>query len=381
MNKIGTALIGCGKVADAHAQAYRSLNESHFLGVYDVNPERVEAFANRYGIQAYHDLDEMLKNPEIQSVSVCSPHTTHPDMAAACARAGKHALIEKPMAVDLKGCDMAISEAKNAGTKLGVISQRRFYEPVIRMKNAIEANKIGKPILATVTVMGWRDEDYYRMDAWRGKWATEGGGVMVTQTTHQIDLFQWFMGPIEEVFGFWANLNHPYVEVEDTAIAVVRFKSGALGTVLVSNSQKPGFYGKIHVHGENGASVGVQTDGSSPFVSGVTLSVEPPINDIWTIPSETHLLKHWQEEDEARCKTIDIMTHYHKLQIQDFLTSILDGKEPAVSGIEGRKHVELFTAIYRSQRDNRPVKFPLDAEIGSGEFDGRLSKRLKSIPE
>jgi predicted dehydrogenase len=116
-------------------------------------------------------------------------------------------------------------------------------------------------------------------------------------------------------------------------------------------------------------------------VSGVTLSVEPPINDIWTIPSETHLLKHWQEEDEARCKTIDIMTHYHKLQIQDFLTSILDGKEPAVSGIEGRKHVELFTAIYRSQRDNRPVKFPLDAEIGSGEFDGRLSKRLKSIPE
>ncbi|HEX7556187.1 MAG TPA: Gfo/Idh/MocA family oxidoreductase [Leptolinea sp.] len=381
MNKIGTAVIGCGKVADAHAQAYCSINESRFLGVYDVNPERVEAFASRYGIAAYHDLDEILTNPEIQSVSVCSPHTTHPEIAAACARAGKHVLIEKPMAVDLLGCEVAISAARNAGTKLGVVSQRRFYEPVIRMKNAIEANKIGKPILATVTVMGWRDEDYYRMDAWRGKWSTEGGGVMVTQTTHQIDLFQWFMGPIEEVFGFWANLNHPYVEVEDTAIAVVRFKNGALGTILVSNSEKPGFYGKILVTGETGASVGVQTEGSSPFVSGVTQFVEPPFNDVWTIPSEIHLLKQWQEEDEARCKTIDIMTHYHKLQIQDFLTSILDGKEPAVSGIEGRKHVELFTAIYRSQRDNRPVKFPLDARDGSEEFDGRLSKRSKSDPE
>ena len=379
MKKIGTALIGCGKVADAHAQAYCSLNESQFLGVYDVSPERAAAFASRYGIQAYNDLDQMLERPEIQAVSICSPHTTHPDMAVACARAGKHALIEKPMAVDLKGCDTAIAAAKAAGVKLGVISQRRFYEPVVRMKKAIEANKIGKPILATVTVMGWRDEDYYRMDAWRGKWSTEGGGVMLTQTTHQIDLFQWFMGPIEEVFGFWGNLNHPYVEVEDTAIAVVRFKSGALGTILVSNSQQPGFYGKIQVHGENGYSVGVQTDGSSPFVSGITTSVEPPINDVWTIPNETHLLKHWQEEDEKRCKTIDIMTYYHKLQIQDFLTSILLGKEPAVSGVEGRKHVELFTAIYRSQRDNHPVKFPLDAEIGSDEFDGRLSNRLNAI--
>ena len=381
MNKIGTAVIGCGKVADAHAQAYSALTESRFLGVYDVNADRVETFARQYGIAAYHDLDEILNNPDIQAVSICSPHTTHPQIAAACAQAGKHVLIEKPMAVDLKGCEVAISAASKAGTKLGVVSQRRFYEPVVRMKNAIEANKIGKPILATVTVMGWRDEEYYRMDGWRGKWSTEGGGVMVTQTTHQIDLFQWFMGPIDEVFGFWGNLNHPYVEVEDTAIAVVRFKSGALGTILVSNSEKPGFYGKILVTGETGASVGVQTEGSSPFVSGITQFVEPPFNDVWTIPSESHLLKQWQEEDETRCKTIDIMTHYHKLQIQDFLSSILEGREPAVSGIEGRKHVELFTAIYRSQRDNRPVKFPLDADIGSEEFDGRLSKHSNSNQE
>jgi predicted dehydrogenase len=119
----------------------------------------------------------------------------------------------------------------------------------------------------------------------------------------------------------------------------------------------------------------VQTEGGSPFVSGVTTYVDPPINDIWTIPNETQLLQGWQQEDEARCRSVDVMTHYHKLQIQDFLGSILENRPPAVSGREGRKHVEIFTGIYRSQRDNRPVQFPLDANIGSEEFDGRLTLR------
>lgn len=372
MNQVGTVLIGCGKVASAHAQAYETLGESNFIGVYDANPQRAAEISARYKVQAFDNLQAMLHVRGVQVASICTPHPTHPEMVVACAEAGVHALVEKPMAVDLAGCDLAIAAAEEAGVKLGVISQRRFYEPVRRVKEAIQAGKIGRPVLATVTVMGWRDQAYYEMDPWRGRWATEGGGVLLTQTTHQIDLFQWFMGPVDELFGYWDNFNHPYVEVEDSAVAVVRFCSGAMGTILVSNSQKPGFYGKIHVHGENGASVGVQTDGGSPFVSGVTQSVDPPFNDIWTIPSEAHLVDVWREEDEARCKTVDIMTHYHKLQIQDFLQSILEDRQPAVDGREGRKHAELFTAIYRSQRDRRPVKFPLDARIGSQEFDGRL---------
>jgi predicted dehydrogenase len=372
MDTIGTAVIGCGKVADAHAQALKTLSDSEFIGVFDVNPNRAAAFAAQYGVQAFSDLEEMLHDPRIQAASICTPHPTHADMVEACARAGVHTLVEKPMAVDLKGCDRAISAAAKSGIKLGVISQRRFYEPVLRVKQAIQAGKIGRPVLATVTVMGWRDQAYYQMDPWRGKWASEGGGVMLTQTTHQLDLFQWFMGPIAEVFGYWDNLNHPFVEVEDTAVAVARFVNGGLGTILVSNSQKPGFYGKIHVHGENGASVGVQTEGGSPFVSGVTQYVDPPFNDIWTVPGEESLLKDWQAKDEAYYKTVDIMTHYHRLQVQDFLQSIREDREPAVNGQEGRKHVELFTSIYRSQRDCRPVKFPLSAEIGSEAFDGRL---------
>jgi predicted dehydrogenase len=348
------------------------MEESHFVGVFSRRPEPTQSFAARYGVQAYRSLDELLADPEVQMISVCSPHATHPDLVEAATGAGKHVLVEKPMAVDLLGCDRSIEAAERAGVKLGVISQRRFYEPVQRVKQAIEAGKIGQPVLGTVTVMGWRDAAYYQLDPWRGKWATEGGGVLLTQTTHQLDLFQWFMGPIDELFGYWANLNHPTIEVEDTAVAVVRFKSGALGTILVSNSQKPGFYGKIHAHGSNGASVGVQTDGGSPFVSGITETVEPPVNDIWTVPGEKDLLAEWQAEDLARCQSMDVMTRYHELQIQDFLRAIIDDREPAVTGREGRKHVELFTAIYRSQRDRRPVKFPLDAVVGSEQFDGRL---------
>jgi predicted dehydrogenase len=295
-------------------------------------------------------------------------------MVVACAQAGVHALIEKPMAVDLKGCDLAIAAAEAAGIKLGVVSQRRFYEPVRRVKQAIEAGKIGRPVLATVTVMGWRDQAYYQLDPWRGKWSSEGGGVMVTQTTHQIDLFQWFMGDVDELCGAWANLNHPYIEVEDTAIAVLRFRSGALGNILVSNSQDPALFGRVWVHGSNGATVGVQTDGGAMFIAGMSSVAEPPINDVWKVPGEEGRLEAWQKEDAEFFRTIDATKHYHRLQIRDFLLSILEGREPLVTGAEGRKTVEIFTAIYRSQRDRRPVRLPLRPEADRSDYDGRRAR-------
>ncbi len=373
MKRLGTGIIGCGKVGHTHAQAYKVLPESDFVAVYSRNPAKATSFAEEYGVKAYSDLDSMLRDPGVEVVSICTPPHAHPELTKACAHQGVHVLHEKPIALDLKGCDQIVSIADEAGIKLGVISQRRFYEPVQRVRQAIDQGKIGKPILGTLMLLGWRDEDYYNMDAWRGRWDTEGGGVMLNQAVHQIDLFQWLMGPVDELFGYWANLNHPYVEVEDTALAAIRFRNGALGMILLSNSQKPGLYGKIHVHGENGASVGVQTDGGSAFVSGVTEEVEPPINDIWTVSGEEHLLAEWQEKDRSRCANINVMTHYHLLQIQDFLQAVIEGREPAVTGREGRKPVEIATAVYRSQRDGRPVRFPLDAVIGSEQFDGRSS--------
>ncbi len=372
MTPIGTAIIGCGKVADTHARALASLPESRLVAVYDLQPERAEALARRYGVQGYTDLDRMLANPEVQMAAICTPHPSHSEMVVRCAQARVHALVEKPLAVDLAGADRAIAAADAAGIKLGMVSQRRYYEPVLRVQQAIAAGKIGRPILGTLVLLGWRDAAYYAMDPWRGRWSSEGGGVLINQAVHQLDLFQWLMGPIAELTGYWANLNHPMIEVEDTAVAILRFRSGALGSIVLSNSQRPGLYGRIHIHGETGASVGVQTDGGSSFVSGVSAAAEPPINDLWTVPGEEPLLAGWQAEDRARSETLDVMTHYHALQIRDFLRAILDDKDPLVTGREGRKSVEIIAAVYRSQRDGSPVSFPVDAAGGAPDLDGRL---------
>ena len=203
---------------------------------------------------------------------------------------------------------------------------------------------------------------------WRGKWDLEGGGVLVNQSPHQLDLMLWFMGDVEEVYGLWRNINHPYIEVEDTALAIVKFRSGALGNIIVSNSQKPGIYGKVHIHGDNGASVGVQTDGGAMFIAGMTGVAEPPVNDLWTVPGEERLLGLWVAEDTEIFNSCDPTVYYMQCQIEDYIKALENNTDPLVTGEAGRKTVELFTAIYRSTRDNLPVKFPLQPETG---FDGR----------
>ncbi|MGD9046629.1 MAG: Gfo/Idh/MocA family oxidoreductase [Anaerolineae bacterium] len=370
-NRVRTALVGYGKVAHTHAEVLRALPESEFVAVCGRRLGGVEAFAEQYRVRAYTDLQTMISDAGVEAIVVCTPHPAHAEAVLVAAEAGVHALVEKPLASSLQDCDAMIAAVRTAGVKLGTISQRRLYAPAQRVKAAIEAGKVGKPVLGTVVMLGWRDEAYYRSDPWRGTWDGEGGGVLVNQAPHQLDLLQWFMGPVAELSGQWENLNHPYIEVEDTAVAVLRFKSGALGSIVVSNSQKPGLYGKVHVHGTNGASVGVQTDGGAMFIAGMTSVLEAPVNDLWTVPGEEHLLAQWQAEDRTTFEQVDPARHYHLLQDQDFLRAILKDRTPLVSGEEGRKTVELFTALYRSQRDGRPARFPLAAEEDK-DFDGRL---------
>ena len=265
------------------------------------------------------------------------------------------------MAASLADCDAMLAAARKSGVKLSVMSQRRFYEPVQRMKAAIGAGKIGRPALGVFLMFSWRDEAYYASDPWRGKWATEGGGVLVNQSPHQLDLLRWFMGDPVEITGRWANLNHPYVEVEDTAVATLRFRNGGLGSIVTSLSQNPGLFTKVHVHGTSGASVGVETDRGATFIAGVSKIAEPPLNDLWTIPGEEHLLAEFQAADRARFQAIDPTAHYHSVQIQDFLQSILADRAPLVTGEDGRAVVEMFSAIYESNKTKGPVNLPMRA--------------------
>ena len=372
MKKYKVGIVGLGKVAHLHAQALKEIRNAEFTAGCSRTVEKAEAFVAEYGAKPYDNITKMVSENGLDLVIICTPHPNHVKPTVEVFKAGAHVLVEKPLASTLQDCDAMIEAALKFKRKLGVISQRRWYPPTLRVKQAMDNGKIGKPVLATINMLGWRDEAYYDSDDWRGSWDKEGGGVMVNQAPHQLDLFCWLMGPIDEVYGHWANLNHPYIEVEDTALAIVKFKSGAIGNIILSNSQKPGLFGKIQVHGENGASVGVQTEGGAMFIAGMAPITEPPVNDLWTIPGEEHKLEEFTREDTALFDSINPMEYFIRLQIIEYLDALDKNREPLLNGTQARQTVELFTAIYRSNRDNKPVKFPLSPETNRNDLDGRL---------
>lgn len=357
MQPVRVGLIGCGKVGQIHAAALKTLDEAKFVAACDASSERAQAFATKFGVRPFTDMAAMLR--EVEAVVIGTPHPMHAEPAVRALDAGVHVLVEKPMAATLADCDAMLSASHRSGATLGVISQRRFLPPAQRMKQAIDAGKIGAPALGVFIQYSWRDASYYQSDPWRGRWDTEGGGVLVNQSPHQLDLLLWFMGPAAEVTGYWANLNHPTVEVDDTAVASIRFQNGGLGSIATSLSQKPGIYTKVHIHGRNGASVGVETDRGATFIAGYSGITEPATNDLWTVPGEENRLASFQSEDRATFAKVDPIVHYHALQMRDFLQAIRKGRAPLVTGDEGRAVVELFTAIYQSSRECRAVKLPI----------------------
>ncbi len=371
MEPLKVGIIGLGKVAHLHAKAVLHEPLTQLAAVCSRNTDTVDTFANEYGARGYTDFDAFINESGIEALCICTPHPAHVHSAVAAAEAGIHLLIEKPLASSLQDCDAILDAAAKSGVKVAMVSQRRFYEPCQRVRRAIDEGKIGAPALGTATILGWRDEPYYKSDPWRGSWEQEGGGVLVNQAPHQLDLLLWYMGEIEELFGYWDNLNHPYIEVEDTAMAVIRFKNGGMANVLVSNSFNPAIHGKVQILGTNGALVSVQTDGGQMFIPGMAAIEEPPLNDLWTVPGETDQLESWEREDTDYFKTINATEHYHKVQMRDFAEAIRDDRPPLADGSAGRQVVELFTAIYRSQRDRKPIQFPLSSENDRDDFDGR----------
>ena len=359
MEKLKTGIIGCGKVGDFHAKAFEALENSEFTAVCDNNIERARAFADRYGVKAYDDIEAMIRECGLDVVSICTPHPLHANPAVIAADCGCNVLIEKPLASSLEDCDRIIEAGDRNHVTIGTMVQRRFYRPCMRIHQAIEDGKIGRPVLGMVTMLGWRDKNYYDSDPWRGSWKGEGGGVMVNQAPHQIDLLQWCMGEVDEIYGVWKNLNHPYIEVEDTAVAVIKFKNGGVGNIVVSNSQNPALFGKVHIFGENGAGVGVQTDGGAMFVAGMSSITEAPYNDLWTVAGEENMLETWKREDTDFFNSVDSMYYYHREQIKDFVDAVQKGEKPLVDAREGRKTVEIFTGIYRATETNSVIKFPI----------------------
>lgn len=351
--RVRVGLIGCGNIAKTHAAALATLPESDFVACTDLEPERAERMAEQYGVRyVFPDAEAMLRSGAVQAALVCTPHPSHTPLVVAAAAAGVHVLCEKPITTRLTDADRMIDAAQRGNIKFGVIFQRRFWPAARRMRAAIDDGKLGNLTLGECIAHLARDRAYFAQGAWRGKWATEGGGVLMNQAVHTIDKFQWYMGPAVEIFGRYATLVHgDYIDVEDTVVATVKFASGALGIIEASTSVKPNLGFRVAVHGDNGATASLWE-----FPEG-----KEGINDIWTIPGEEEYVPVWEGVEQRRAG----FPHFHALQIQDFLQAVRDDRPPAVTGAEARKSLEIILAIYHSSRTGLPVQLPITgAEIG-----------------
>ena len=345
--KIRIGLLGYGKVANLHAEAIAAISNGELVSVAGRNRDRRNGFAAKWKIASRDTVEEMAKLDKVDLVIVVTPHPQHRDGSLEAFAAGCHVIVDKPMAVTVAQCDEMIAAGKRAGKFLSVVSQRRWFPACVRIKEAIDQGKLGKPCLLQLTILSWRNAAYYNSDPWRGKWDAEGGGVLINQAAHQIDLMNWYMGPIEEIQGYWTNFNHPYIEVEDSAVAVLKFRNGGLASVLASNSQKPGIYAKVHVHGTSGASAGVQTDGGAMFIAGMSTITEPPLNDLWTIPGEEKFLDKYRTEDDAFFKSINATVYFFSRQLEDYCGALLEGKTPPTTGEDGRETVKFIETMYK----------------------------------
>jgi predicted dehydrogenase len=357
MEKIRFGLYGYGKVAQLHARAIAASGNAELVSVCGRDPEKAAAFATQWGIQSRANPAQMADRDQAQAVIITTPHPLHAAHAIECAGAGLNVLVEKPMALKVSDAEAMISAARASGVHLGVVSQRRLYPSAIRIKRALDEGLLGIPLLGQAIILGWRDQAYYESDPWRGSWEKEGGGVIVNQAPHQFDLLCWFMGSVTGVSGSWINANHPYIQVDDSAVATVHFASGGLGSIFVSNSQKPGIYAKVYIHGSSGASAGVQTDGGAMFIAGRSGVLEPPFNDIWTVPGQEKLMDAWKAEDTAFFSKIDATWYFFSRQIADFAEAVRTGQTTMVTGEDGLQAVRIIEGIYRSKESGGKISY------------------------
>ena len=353
--RVGIA--GCGAISRNHLEAFRALDNVQIVGVCDIDPDRARATAAAWGIPAAVTTVGELLGLGLDLVSVCTPHPTHENVVLQAAAAGVHVLCEKPIAVDLASAERMVAACDDAGVKLGVLFQRRFWPAAQRIRAAIDDGTLGRPIMGQCSVMLHRDPGYYSRDAWRGTWANDGGGVLMTQAIHYIDLLQWFMGDVAEVYGKINTYKHgDHIEVEDSAAAVITFTSGAMATLEASTAASPSLGVQIRVTGETGASASL-----TEFPEGSDGRV-----DLWAV-SET--ISSEPAHPEGILANVDLATingrliPHHTTQVRDFVQAFRDGKEPAITGGDATKALRILLAVYESSRTGLPVRF---AKVLSG---------------
>ena len=337
----GFGIVGAGVIAATHAAAIATLPGARLAAATDVAEEAAAAFAAARGCAAEPSLDALLARPDIDVVCVCVPSGQHAEVGVRAARAGKHLVVEKPIDVTLAAADRLIEAARAAGVRLTVISQHRFDPGLTELKRLLSDGALGRLVLAEASTKWYRTQAYYDSAAWRGTLAMDGGSLM-NQGVHYVDLLRWCMGPVTEVTAICATQAHR-VEVEDTALAIVRFGSGAVGTILSSTAAFPGFPQRLEVTGTEGTVI-IEDGRIVRRAFGAQAGTDPGNS---TDPGPGGI---GAAADPA---AIDVASH--AAQIADLLAAVEEGRAPAVDGQAGRDALEIVRAVYESARTGAPV--------------------------
>ncbi len=343
---LGFGIIGCGMIAKFHARAIADIKGAKLVGCFNRTIDKAKALADEFGGTPTDNLDEMLARPDIDIVTICTPSGAHMEPAIAAAKAGKHVIVEKPLDVTLKRCDAMIDACEKAGVKLGTIFPSRFHKSSQLLKKAVDDGRFGQLTLGDAYVKWYRTQAYYDSGAWRGTWKLDGGGALMNQAIHSVDLLLWLMGPVVEVSAHTATLAHERIEVEDVATATLRFASGALGVIEATTAAFPGSLKKIELSGSQGMAV---------------LEEESIIK--WQFAKMNKRDQQLLDEMQNRTKTgggaadpAAIGHQAHAELFREFIKALKDGKNPNLDGREGRRSVELILAIYKSAKSGKTVK-------------------------
>jgi len=343
----GFGIAGAGVIAAMHAEAIAMLPAARLVAVTDVVPESARAFAEAHGCASEPDLSALLARADIDVVSVCVPSGLHAEVGTQAAAAGKHLVIEKPIDTTLAAADRLIGAARAAGVVVTVVSQHRFDPGLAELRILLDAGALGRLVLGEASTKWYRSQAYYDSAAWRGTWALDGGSLM-NQGIHYVDLLLWAMGPVAEVTALTATQAHE-VEVEDVALALLRFCSGAVGTIVASTAVFPGFAQRLEITGTNGTVV---------IEDGQIVR-----RDISGEESGAAALRSAAGHggSAAGANPAGLAPASHAAQIADLLGAIDAGRQPSVTAESGRAALEVVCAVYQSAREGRKIALPTAA--------------------
>jgi len=347
MKTVRFGIIGLGNIAPVHAESIAAAKGADLVAVCARRKKQAAAFAAEHGGEVFTDYDRLLASDAVDAVALCVPSGMRLEMALDAAKAGKHIMAEKPLEITAKRVDRIVRACDRYGVRLGCIFQNRFATDVQHVRKALDQGRFGKLVLGDAYIKWYRSQAYYDSGAWRGTWELDGGGALMNQGIHQIDLLQWFMGPVESVRARTGTVAHERIDVEDIATVLLEFENGAHGVIEGSTAIYPGHPARVEVHGTEGSAI--LEDGKLVF---------------WEFrkrnPIDKRIEAAMQGESELGSGAADPMANLkfegHRRQYEDFVKAIRTGKAPQIDGREGRKAVALLDAIYKSAQLGRTVK-------------------------